>query len=275
MDTMIFSLDANLASKLTENEQSFAGLLGLKGKVYRQLEGRETLRVELAEQHYFIKKHFGVGWREIFKNLFQLKLPVLGARNEWEALKAFKRLQIPVPELLAYGAKGLNPAKQCSFVLMSEVDKAVSLEDYCRDWFKHKPEFTVKLRLLIEVAWMVSTMHRAGLNHRDCYLCHFLLKPDSLVFGRPVIYLIDLHRVQKREFVPFRWQVKDLAGLYFSSMDVGLTQRDLLRFLTAYFGLPWREVLQRKRRLLKRVEAKAHALYEKDFGRPAKMKRFY
>ena len=34
----------------------------------------------------FIKLHYGVGWREIFKNLLLGRWPVLGAKNEWRAL---------------------------------------------------------------------------------------------------------------------------------------------------------------------------------------------
>jgi hypothetical protein len=34
-----------------------------------------------------------------------------------------------------------------------------------------------------------------------------------------------------RAQVPARWLLKDLAALYFSVMEIGLSQRDLLRFL--------------------------------------------
>jgi hypothetical protein len=47
----------------------------------------------------------------------------------------------------------------------------------------------------------------------------------------PIIPLIDLHRAQLRKKTPRRWVVKDVAGLYFSVMDIGLTQRDLFRFV--------------------------------------------
>ncbi len=272
---MTFHIIPLIQKNLPDDIKPFDDLLNLKGKIYRQLEGRETLRVELGGEHYFIKKHFGIGWGEIFKNLLQLKLPVLGARNEWRAIKRLQSVSVLVPELFAYGERGWNPAKRESFVLMGEVSDSVSLEDFCHDWFKRPPDFETKLRLLIEVAWLVGTMHRVGINHRDCYLCHFLLKPASLDLVRPVIYLIDLHRAQYRDRVPLRWRVKDLAGLYFSSMAIGLTQRDLLRFLTAYFGLPWQRVVKQKRDLLRQVERKAHALYKKEFGKPATMKRFF
>ena len=56
-----------------------ADLMGLQGKVYRAFANRKTLFVRVAGKGYFLKLHGGVGWKEIFKNLLQLKLPVLGA----------------------------------------------------------------------------------------------------------------------------------------------------------------------------------------------------
>jgi len=88
-------------------------------------------------------------------------------------------------------------------------------------------------------------------NHRDCYICHFLLHtapaptPDALRLS-----LIDLHRAQVRSRTPRRWRDKDLAALHFSSLEIGLTARDRLRFLHAYFGRPLREVLKEEAPLL-------------------------
>ena len=50
----------------------------LQGQVYRELEGRRTLRTEVAGRGYFVKIHRGIGWGEIVKNLLTAKLPVLG-----------------------------------------------------------------------------------------------------------------------------------------------------------------------------------------------------
>ena len=77
--------------------------------------------------------------------------------------------------------------------------------------------------------------------------------------------LIDLHRAQIREHTPRRWRVKDLAGLYFSAMDCGLTRRDLLRFIRHYgAGRPRQASDQR---LWRQVERQATGLYRKAHGR--------
>ena len=86
-------------------------------------------------------------------------------------------------------------------------------------------------------------MHGAGINHRDFYLCHFHLDLATVDDEQPRCHVIDLHRAQQRDVIPRRWQVKDLAGLYFSAMDCGLRRRDLLRFLSRYTPGGLREAL--------------------------------
>jgi heptose I phosphotransferase len=71
---------------------------------------------------------------------------------------------------------------------------------------------------------MTGGMHRAGVNHRDCYICHFLLHTDRPVTADDFkLSVIDLHRAQTRADLPLRWRDKDLAALY-SALDIGLTR---------------------------------------------------
>jgi heptose I phosphotransferase len=72
--------------------------------------------------------------------------------------------------------------------------------------------------------------------------------------------VIDLHRAQVRATTPRRWRDKDLAGLYFSALDIGLTQRDLLRFLRAYFPWSLRETLRREAALIGWLQREAARL---------------
>ena len=58
---------------------AFDAVEGLQGQVYRELEGRRTLRTVVDGNGFFVKIHRGIGWGEIVKNLITVKLPVLGA----------------------------------------------------------------------------------------------------------------------------------------------------------------------------------------------------
>ncbi|MNP25918.1 Lipopolysaccharide core heptose(I) kinase RfaP [compost metagenome] len=111
---------------------------------------------------------------------------------------------------------------------------------------------------------MTGMMHRAGVNHRDCYICHFLLHTDREVTADDFrLSVIDLHRAQTRTTISRRWRNKDLAALYFSALDIGLTQRDKLRFLRGYFQQPLRQILAEEAALLSWLEGKAQKLYER------------
>ncbi len=249
---------------------AFDRIMALDGQEFRSLEGRRTLRFELGGRGFFAKLHRGVGWKEIFKNLLQLRLPVLGAQNEWRAIRRLEELGVETMTAVAYGRRGWNPARLESFVVTEELSETVSLEDFCRTWRQTPPPAALKRALIEKVGGIARLLHENGVNHRDFYLCHFLLQLSggTTVPAVPLrTYLIDLHRVQLRRRTPRRWVVKDLSGLFFSALDIGLTSRDVCRFLRAYRGRPLREVLGGERPFWRRVRQRAVALYRKDFRR--------
>ncbi|WP_374324133.1 lipopolysaccharide core heptose(I) kinase RfaP [Azonexus sp.] len=249
---------------LWAGQDAFAAVDRLEGEVFRELDGRRTFRTEVAGRGYFVKIHRGVGWGEIVKNLVSLRLPVLGAGNEWRAIRRLEELGVDTMRAVAYGRRGANPAREHSFIVTEELAPTVSLEDYCREWPGTPPAPALKRALIHRVAAMVGKMHRGGVNHRDCYLCHFLLHLDPAPSAAALkLSLIDLHRAQIRAQTPRRWRDKDLAGLYFSALEIGLTQRDWLRFLRDYFARPLREVLRDEQALLAHLHAEGERLLAK------------
>ncbi|MDR2689030.1 MAG: lipopolysaccharide core heptose(I) kinase RfaP [Azoarcus sp.] len=250
--------------RLWAGQDPFAAVDALHGKVFRELEGRRTFRVEIAGRAYFVKIHHGVGWGEILKNLACLRLPVLGAANEWRAIARLDTLGVGVPSAAAFGQRGANPARLHSFLVTEELAPTVSLEDFCRDWPIAPPPPALKRALIARVADMARRMHEGGVNHRDFYLCHFLLHTHPAPApGDLRLSIIDLHRAQIRARTPRRWRDKDLAGLYFSALDIGLTRRDRLRFLAAYFDRPWREILSTEAALIAHLEREAARLRQR------------
>lgn len=239
--------------------------------VYRNKEGRKTLRFESGGKSYFLKLHTGIGWSEIIKNLLQLRLPILGARNEYVAVEKLRELGVDTMSVAAYASEGCNPAAMHSLIVTDDLVGTISLEDYCAQWATHPPALSTRLGLIKKLADSARRMHGAGINHRDFYICHFHLELESLnstVAGPAGIRccLIDLHRAQLRKKVPRRWRVKDLAGLYFSAMDIGLTRRDLLRFMHYYCEGGLREALGPEAGVWKDVSQRALKLYRKDHG---------
>ena len=248
--------------RLWRDSDPFEEVEKLEGEIFRSVKNRRTFRFEVAGKGYFAKIHRGTGWREILKNLLQLKTPVLGAANEFRALGALREAGIPTMTPAAFGRRGIDPARQFSFLITCELENTVSLEDAAK---KDVPAET-RRRLVRKVAESAGKMHRAGINHCDCYICHYLIPAGEVTAETPV-YVIDLHRARQRKKVPFHYLVKDVAGLHFSSMDAGLTRRDRLRFIAVYCR--YMPSCRRSGRFWKSVDRAARRLYRREFGREA------
>lgn len=250
-------------------KDSFYDMMVIEGSVYREALGRRTLRFTSGKKDYFLKMHTGVGWGEIFKNLTYLRAPVVGALNEWHGVHRLKDLEIDTMTVAAYGIRGKNPATKHSFIVTEALPTETSLEDYCGSWRKNPPRTIKEVRLkrwiMNKVVETARVIHENGANHRDFYLCHFLLDAhfdkDQQVTADSKLYLIDLHRLQIRRKTPERWAVKDISGLYYSSKDIGLTKRDLLRFIKLYRGKPLREILATEAGFWQKVKHKGEKLY--------------
>ncbi len=209
-----------------------------QGELFREKEGRRTLLFSLGEQRYFLKLHQGIGWGGVVKNLWRFRLPVLDASSEWLAIERLGQLGVHTMTVAAHGRRGFNPAKRTSFLITDELANTLSLEDLCASWSRRPPDFVLKKALIAQVAEIARTLHENGVNHRDFYLCHFLVDismgREKLAAENLRLFVIDLHRAQIRKKTPARWIVKDLGGLYFSALDIGLTSRDVLRFMKIY-----------------------------------------
>lgn len=258
-------LKAGLSTK-----HSFDDMMSLDGKVYREALGRRTVRLTRNGRNYFLKTHTGVGWQEIMKNLLYFRLPVLGAMNEWHGVHHLHRLGIDTLSIAGYGTTSGNPARRRSFIVTDEISNSISLEDFCERWKRSPPRTKQEIRfkrwLITRLAQMSRDIHASGANHRDYYLCHFLLQrhgdPNVLSPENSRLFLIDLHRMQIRRRTPVRWAVKDISGLRYSSMDLGLTKRDIYRFMRIYRSMPLRQILAREKLFWRRVESRARNLYE-------------
>jgi heptose I phosphotransferase len=242
----------------------FDRIMRLDGQLFRCVAGRKTLRFSLAGKSYFAKLHYGVGWREILKNLLMMRRPVLGARDEWRAIHRLEELGVATMSIAGFGERGGLPSHRQSFLVTDELLNTISLEDYCLPWLVTRPCPSLKRALIRKVAGIARSLHEHGVNHRDFYICHFLLDTASLqppfAAERIELYLIDLHRMQSRPHTPRRWIEKDIAALHFSSMNIGLTHRDRLRFMKNYRDRSLRQILSEERNFWEKVERKAQKL---------------
>jgi len=251
MTTEFICRDPDLATGLAGRDP-FAFFAGQAGETFRALQTRRTYAVELWGKRYFVKYHRGTPTAEILKNLLQFRLPVTSARNEWRALTRLRELGVAVPAVAAYGKRGWLPQRSESFIVTEDVGTQENLEDLTGS----PVSFREKCALIREVANVSRAMHGQGICHRDFYICHFLVKG---IRGNRLT-LIDLHRALVKKHLPERWIVKDVGSLYFSVMDIGLSDRDLLRFVRHYTGITLKEALNGNRAFWEKVVGRARKL---------------
>lgn len=251
-------------ASLWRGKDAFDEVEKISGEVARALETRRTLRFEVDGKGYYLKLHHGTTVKEILKNLLSFRLPVLGADREWNAIHRLKDHGVGTMVGVAYGQKNWNPLTRTSFIITEDLAPVICLATYCAEWKKNPPSYQVRQLIIKRLATMVREMHRCGINHRDCYLCHFLM---SLPFDGTdeglKLSVIDLHRAQLRDRVPLRWRNKDLIGLYYSTLNYAISRTDVLRFLKIYFDLPLREIFKREASLIRCARLKALKIKER------------
>ena len=253
-------LDDDLAGLF--HKTAFDELKSVDGKVYRRYENRVTKKFKNNNKSYFIKFHGPIGWKEIFKNLFQLKTPVIGAQREYDALNHLSQNNINCPSIKGFGSMGLNPANSSSFLITEELYNTFSLEDFFLNGHHKNLSFAEKKKLIEKVANLIRNVHESGLNHRDLYLCHIHIK-KKIKYDDIELSLIDLHRSQIRTKVPFRWLIKDLGGFLHSVLQFGFTERDFYRFMMTYLQCTFEELNKNHLKIINKTLQRAFKMYLK------------
>ncbi len=233
--------------------EAFEACMQLQGKAFRDVPGRKTMQVSLGNKSYFIKQHLGVGWGEIFKNLFSFKLPILGAMTEVSAIQKLDEIGIKTTPLVAYGQRGCNPATLQSFVLTEDLGDILTLEEILEVGLQTNIHAASKHDVLQALGELAAKLHAAGLSHRDFYLCHFVLKKYDAEAGNLNLHLIDLHRMLQGLQLNSSAVMKDVAGLYFSMQQIGLGAEDWAVFKQHYLTQSdgfWAQVDARSQALL-------------------------
>ena len=192
------------------------------------IKERNTVRLDLEtesgeKRSFFLKRYAPPTIRDRLKAYLRLKRPAPGARQEWHAMWTFLQLGLPGPVPVAWGQDG-GP----SLVLSEGVSHVMRLSEWAERNFgegscRNPQAIPAKHKIIEEVANVVARMHSAGLHHQDLYLCHFLCGSEQ--DGLPLT-LIDLQRVERSRRLSWRWQVKDLAQLHFSSAQY-ITRQDM------------------------------------------------
>ena len=251
-------LDISNTHNTDSETKIFDYLINLPGQIYRQVKNRKTLKVNLNKD-YFIKTHQALSLREQIKNLLSLKWPVPNALDEQKAITAVQKLNINTMDIAGFGEYAND-----SFLITEAIEPNISLDQLLEAKIDTQDYFKLKRRLIKIIAQTTKLLHENGLNHRDYYVCHYLLKLDQNdhQISPENLYLIDLHRMQIRSRTPIRYIIKDLSSILFSIRNYKFTRTDYLRFIQYYTDNNLKKYRENKS-FWQKVRNKANRLREK------------
>ncbi|MFZ2146234.1 MAG: lipopolysaccharide heptosyltransferase II [Sedimentisphaerales bacterium] len=187
------------------------------------------------------------------------------AIRELEASNQLKIAGINTPKVISYGEQWGTLFEKRSFIITEKIADAESLERKLPAYFA-RPDTIENLKLrrnfIIQSAVFIKKFHETNYRHRDLYLSHIFYS-DTGKF-----YLIDLARVFRPIFLRRRFQIKDIAQVYYSAPGKHFSKTDRLRFYTAYTGQS--KLTKKDKIFIRKVinKAKRMARHDIKHGRP-------
>jgi len=178
---------------------------------------------------------------------------------EFERINEIQAAGINTPRIVSYGQQWGTFFEKRSFIITEKIPNAESLERKLPSFFTG-PATTEDLKLrrdfIFQLAGFVKKFHAINFRHRDLYLSH-IFYDDKGKF-----HLIDLARVFKPIVRHQRFQIKDIAQLYYSAPAKYFSNTDRLRF---YFGYTGRGRLTDKDKIfIRKVISKANRIARHD-----------
>ncbi len=223
----------------------------------------------------YIKRYGPPSYKKLFRQLISRRNIDADGIYDFMGAMWLAQAGVAAARPVAYG-QDRRMWRRRSFAIVQELPNGVSLEkllpacylagryigqnnEQCNRSYKMLAN---KDSLLRQLAQLAGSMHKAGYYHRDLYLAHVFLCRDSE--GVEQLCLIDLQRVFKPLILSRRWQVKDLAQLYYSARRY-FSRTDAVRFLHYYFDI--KKLAQKHKLLIKAVIRKAAKIARHDINR--------
>jgi hypothetical protein len=135
------------------------------------------------------------------------------------------------PKTIAYGEQWGTLFEKRSFIITEKIPEAEALERKLPDCFDERAT-TANLKqqrdFIAQLAGFIKKFHETNYRHRDLYFSH-IFHSDNNKF-----YLIDLARAFKPLILRRRFQLKDIAQIYYSAPGRYFSRTDRLRFYLGY-----------------------------------------
>lgn len=135
------------------------------------------------------------------------------------------------PKTIAYGVQWGALFEKRSFIITEKIPEAEALERKLPDCFNGRAtteNLKRRRHFIAQLAGFIKKFHETNYRHRDLYFSH-IFHSDNNKF-----YLIDLARAFKPLILRRRFQLKDIAQVYYSAPGRYFSNTDRLRFYLGY-----------------------------------------
>ena len=152
---------------------------------------------------------------------------------EFDSTNKLTAAGINTPKIISYGQQWGVLFEKRSFIITEKIPDAESLERKLPGFFNGKATSeNLKLRrnFIAQLAGFIKKFHETNYRHRDLYFSHIFYSDNGRFF------LIDLARAFKPIFLRRRFQIKDIAQVYYSAPSRRFSRTDRLRFYIGYTG---------------------------------------
>ncbi len=185
---------------------------------------------------------------------------------EYETSEKLKDEGINTPKTIAYGDQWNSFFEKRSFFITEKIPNAEALERKLPDSFQGKlTQENIKNRrdFITSLAHFIKNFHGTDYRHRDLYLCHIFYNDKG------EFYLIDLARAFRPLLFKKRFQIKDIAQLFYSAPASIFSRTDRMRFYINYIGR--RKLLPEDKAFIRQVlkKVKQMAKHDKKHGKHA------
>lgn len=152
---------------------------------------------------------------------------------EWVSASQLTFAGVPVPKIIAYGEQWSRLFEKRSFIITEKIADAEALERKLPEYFDGQPtnaNLKQRRQFIAQLADFIKKFHETNYRHRDLYFSHIFQDNNGGFF------LIDLARAFKPMVLRRRYQIKDIAQVYYSAPKQYFSNTDRLRFYLGYAG---------------------------------------
>lgn len=183
---------------------------------------------------------------------------------EFETAQQLQESGIKTPGTVAYGTEWATFFEKRSFFITEKIPDADALERKLPDYFDgidSVQNLKLRRKFITQLAAFIRKFHKTDFRHRDLYFSHIFHSENGS------FYLIDLARAFRPVILARRYQIKDLAQMYYSAPGQYFSRTDRLRFFLNYTGRHKLTMTDKAfiRKVLKKV--KLMARHNKKHGR--------